>query len=580
MFNDIWSLGIILLNLATGRNPWKSATPGDPTFQAYLRDPMNFLPSVLPISVEVNEILVRMLDVDWRERMTLREVRYAIEEVTNFYSEGVVFEGSMARCPWEAGMEIDSGSSASNAEDVGPQSPPAHSTSSGFRQGVVDPHAHLHSYWSKDSNPGIISAGQSLVAGSSYGAQWTKRSSCVATWGALETPGISLDSDRGQFHMDLYNSTQSSGLTRSPSSSLPTTPNSLDASFLPSISNANPRFGGMGLMINTNIPRPRIYDYDAADNGLVASYSTHTSLMHTAIEYDPYSSMFYLNSPILRSPEKDKSPIVMPNSAITAVGEDKDMFSPSFWTSSSVTEMSSPSSYANSSSSLSTHAEALQFCRSASPSPEPAESHASRAMFPTLHETQVQYPSKTCQPSFSLSASMTDIVLPCSRLSSTPFEGGKACDTIVTTPFLTNPSTPITDKSSSKTKTCLTLKSFCWTPPSYPSQGPSIPKTTSRHSGAAVFPPCTAPACRQEAIKAVEQTPWYAAQVEMASGHRSHEGDPKTSLAIPEEFDSFRHYQQHQHQQIEKLQPSQLRSPKQWFMYGRLRTSMGFNRLR
>ena len=71
MFNDIWSLGIILLNVATGRNPWESATPGDPTFQAYLRDPMGFLPTVLPISPEVNEILVKMLDVDWHERNTL-----------------------------------------------------------------------------------------------------------------------------------------------------------------------------------------------------------------------------------------------------------------------------------------------------------------------------------------------------------------------------------------------------------------------------------------------------------------------------------------------------------------------------
>ncbi|KAK0192525.1 kinase-like domain-containing protein [Armillaria mellea] len=50
MANDIWSLGIILLNLATGRNPWKSATASDPTFQAYLRDPQGFLPTVLPIS--------------------------------------------------------------------------------------------------------------------------------------------------------------------------------------------------------------------------------------------------------------------------------------------------------------------------------------------------------------------------------------------------------------------------------------------------------------------------------------------------------------------------------------------------
>lgn len=426
MFNDIWSLGIILLNLATGRNPWKSATPDDPTFQAYLRDPINFLPSVLPISVEVNEILVKMLDVDWRERMTLREVRYAIEEVTNFYSDGVVFEGSMARCPWEAGMEIDSGSSASDAGDVGPESPPAHSISSGFRQGIVDPHAHLQSYWSKDSNSGIFSAGQSLAAVSSYGTQWTKRSSCVANWGALETPGLSSNSDRGQFHMDLYDSTHSQH-TRSPTSSLPTTPNSLDINFglcLPSFSSENPRLGGMGLMINTNIPRPRIYDYDASDNGLVTSFSTHTSRMHTAIEYDPYSSMFYHDNPILHSPEKDKSPIVIPNSAITAVGEDKVMISPSLWTSSSVTDMSSPSSYSNSSSSLSSQGEAPQFCRSTSPSPEPAETRASLDIFPTYHKIQVQYPSKPCQPFFSVSSSMTDIILPYSRLSCTLFEDG------------------------------------------------------------------------------------------------------------------------------------------------------------
>ncbi|EIW78490.1 kinase-like protein, partial [Coniophora puteana RWD-64-598 SS2] len=84
LFNDIWSLAIILLNLATGRNPWKSASTSDPTFQAYLQDPINFLPTVLPISPEINDILIRMLEVDWRHRITLADVRAAIMTIDNF----------------------------------------------------------------------------------------------------------------------------------------------------------------------------------------------------------------------------------------------------------------------------------------------------------------------------------------------------------------------------------------------------------------------------------------------------------------------------------------------------------------
>jgi hypothetical protein len=144
--------------------------------------------------------------------------------------------------------------------------------------------------------------------------------------------------------MDLFNSTHSS---ESPGSSLPTTPNSFDTSFdarLPANSRLPNRPGiGMGLMINTNILHPRIYDYDTANDGVIAAYSTHSSLMRTAIEYDPYSSMFYISSPIVCSPEKDKNIIVMPDSAVTAIGEDKEMTSPSIWTCSSATEMSSPS---------------------------------------------------------------------------------------------------------------------------------------------------------------------------------------------------------------------------------------------
>ena len=100
LLNDIWSLGNILLNLLTGRNPWKSASLSDPTFYAYLQDPARFLPTVLPISDEVNALLVRVLDIDWRRRLTVTEMKESVKQIDNFYSDDVVFKGSMARCTW------------------------------------------------------------------------------------------------------------------------------------------------------------------------------------------------------------------------------------------------------------------------------------------------------------------------------------------------------------------------------------------------------------------------------------------------------------------------------------------------
>lgn len=75
--NDVWSLGVILVNLTCGRNPWKRAEPRDETYAAYLRDP-NFLRSILPLSAELNSILCRIFEPDPRKRITLDELRDAI----------------------------------------------------------------------------------------------------------------------------------------------------------------------------------------------------------------------------------------------------------------------------------------------------------------------------------------------------------------------------------------------------------------------------------------------------------------------------------------------------------------------
>jgi serine/threonine protein kinase len=75
--NDVWSLGVILVNLTCGRNPWKRACFEDSTFRAYMRD-RSFLNTILPISDELNGILARIFEPDPSQRITLPELKDAI----------------------------------------------------------------------------------------------------------------------------------------------------------------------------------------------------------------------------------------------------------------------------------------------------------------------------------------------------------------------------------------------------------------------------------------------------------------------------------------------------------------------
>ncbi|PBK94966.1 kinase-like protein [Armillaria gallica] len=318
MANDIWSLGIILLNLATGRNPWKSATASDPTFQAYLRDPQGFLPTVLPISQEINSVLVRMLDIDWRERLTLAELRQLIEDISSFYSEGAIFEGSMARCPWEADMDIDSDSSK--------ELPPVNSH-----------HAELKSHWSSDTDSDIIFASPSTTAESNYGQSWTQDAACQAMW---EMDSVDMRSLFVRPRTPASSRSLLSPCNSGSACSFPKTPNSIDHSFggRAHIHDVRSR-QKVPLTINTNFCRPQHYNNPSPS---MKSFTTASSVMQTAVEYDPYDSSFFLAS--AASPSSKLSE--MPESVIldSFSYDDKAMSSPSVY---SGTDISLNSKYSS-----------------------------------------------------------------------------------------------------------------------------------------------------------------------------------------------------------------------------------------
>ncbi|KAK1703622.1 uncharacterized protein CLUP02_11978 [Colletotrichum lupini] len=81
--NDVWSLGVILVNLTCGRNPWKQASFEDSTYRAYTRCPET-LKSILPVSDELNDILGRIFTRNPDQRITLAELKARIQACSMF----------------------------------------------------------------------------------------------------------------------------------------------------------------------------------------------------------------------------------------------------------------------------------------------------------------------------------------------------------------------------------------------------------------------------------------------------------------------------------------------------------------
>jgi serine/threonine protein kinase len=83
LHNDIWSLGVILVNLTCGRNPWRQATVSDETFRAFVEYP-DFLKSILPITEDTHHILKGLFAIEPTQRTSLADLRRQILGVRSF----------------------------------------------------------------------------------------------------------------------------------------------------------------------------------------------------------------------------------------------------------------------------------------------------------------------------------------------------------------------------------------------------------------------------------------------------------------------------------------------------------------
>ncbi|KAL2888548.1 Negative regulator of sexual conjugation and meiosis [Ceratocystis lukuohia] len=81
--NDTWGLGVILVNLMCGRNPWKQASSEDSRYRLFLKNP-DFLQGILPITPEFNHILGRIFARNPSDRATLPEIFDMVEKCPAF----------------------------------------------------------------------------------------------------------------------------------------------------------------------------------------------------------------------------------------------------------------------------------------------------------------------------------------------------------------------------------------------------------------------------------------------------------------------------------------------------------------
>ncbi|OZJ02944.1 hypothetical protein BZG36_04561 [Bifiguratus adelaidae] len=81
--SDVWSLGILLMAILFGRNPWKEASTCDPVFKEFTRQP-RVLKQLFPISEECYQFLTGCLALDPEKRKSVAQLKADFDKIRYF----------------------------------------------------------------------------------------------------------------------------------------------------------------------------------------------------------------------------------------------------------------------------------------------------------------------------------------------------------------------------------------------------------------------------------------------------------------------------------------------------------------
>ncbi|KAJ3142642.1 hypothetical protein HK100_011932 [Physocladia obscura] len=82
--SDVWSLGVILVNLLFAKNPWFEAHPSDPIFSSFVSSNPNILRQQFSLSPHFDALLRRCFDLDPRRRCSVHDLKVLVDTMPRF----------------------------------------------------------------------------------------------------------------------------------------------------------------------------------------------------------------------------------------------------------------------------------------------------------------------------------------------------------------------------------------------------------------------------------------------------------------------------------------------------------------